>query len=113
MRFLPISVWLSATLDMVESHKIGTQSACPRQLTMISCSLLLPRSIALVSPGTKPARDMPVFLLNEPGYVLGTNRKRITREQEGRRVYLQRRLLTNQKYFFSTGNFGFLFRLYR
>src|SRR5215510_3664697 len=41
----------------------------------------------------KSARDMPIFLLTEPGYVLGTNRKRITREQEGRRVYLQRRLL--------------------
>jgi hypothetical protein len=36
---------------------------------------------------------MPIFLLTEPGYVLRTNRKRITREQEGCRVYLQRRLL--------------------
>jgi hypothetical protein len=39
------------------------------------------------------ARDMPIFLLTEPGYILGTNRKRITREKEGRRVNLQRRLL--------------------
>jgi hypothetical protein len=36
---------------------------------------------------------MPIFLLTEASYVFGTNRKRITREQEGRRVYLQRRLL--------------------
>jgi hypothetical protein len=31
----------------------------------------------------KLARDMPIFLLAEPGYVLGTNRKRITREHGG------------------------------
>jgi hypothetical protein len=36
---------------------------------------------------------MPIFLLAELDYVLRTNRKRKTREQEGRRVYLRRRLL--------------------
>jgi hypothetical protein len=41
----------------------------------------------------KFARGMPIFLLTEPDYVLRTSRKRITREQEGHRVYLRRRLL--------------------
>jgi hypothetical protein len=36
MRFRPISVWLSATLDAAESHKINTQSACLRQLIKVS-----------------------------------------------------------------------------
>src|SRR6266498_4073954 len=52
-RFRPISVWLSATLGVAESHKIKTKSTCSRQLTMISCSLLLLISIALVSPGNE------------------------------------------------------------
>jgi hypothetical protein len=36
---------------------------------------------------------MPIVLLTEAGYVLRTNISRITREQEGRRGYLQRGLL--------------------
>jgi hypothetical protein len=38
MRFLPISVWTSATLDVAESHEINTQSARLRQLIMESHS---------------------------------------------------------------------------
>jgi hypothetical protein len=34
MRFWPISVWLAATLDVAESHKINTKSACLRQLVI-------------------------------------------------------------------------------
>jgi hypothetical protein len=41
----------------------------------------------------KFARDMPIVLLTEAGYVLRTNNSRITREQEGRRGNLQRGLL--------------------
>src|SRR5215470_4378206 len=80
MRFRPISVWLSATLDVAESHKINTQSDCSRQLTMISCSLLLLISIAPVSPGNESCKRYANLFGAEPDYVLGTNRKRITRE---------------------------------
>jgi hypothetical protein len=45
MRFRPISVWLAATLNVAESHKINTQSACLRQL--IKVSLLFARSLEL------------------------------------------------------------------
>jgi hypothetical protein len=93
MRYRPISVWLSATLNVAESHKINTQSACSRQLSMISCSLLLLMSIALVSQGNEACKRYANLFGAEPGYVLGTNRRRITREQEGRPVYLQRRFL--------------------
>jgi hypothetical protein len=56
MRFRPISVWLSATLDVAESHKINTQSASSRKLTMISRSLLLLISNALVSRGNEDCK---------------------------------------------------------
>jgi hypothetical protein len=45
MRFRPISVQLSATLNVAESHKINTQSACLRQL--IKVSLLFVHSLEL------------------------------------------------------------------
>ena len=66
MRFRLISVWLSATLDVAESHKINTQSARQRQWTMISRPLLLLISIALVRREMKIARDMPIFLAPNP-----------------------------------------------
>jgi hypothetical protein len=79
MRFRPISVWLSATLGVAESHKINAQSTGSRQLTIISCSLLLLISIAPVSLG-KGCKRYANLLLAEPDYVLRTNRKRITGE---------------------------------
>ena len=45
MRFRPISVWLSATPDVAEGHKINTQSACLRQLVKVS--LLFAHSLEL------------------------------------------------------------------
>jgi hypothetical protein len=45
MRFRPISVWLSTTPDVAESHKINTQSTCLRQL--IKVSLLFAHSLEL------------------------------------------------------------------
>ena len=45
MRFRPISVWLSAAVNVAESHKIKTQSACLRQL--IKVSLLFAHSLEL------------------------------------------------------------------
>jgi hypothetical protein len=56
MRFRTISVWLSATLDVAESHKINTQSSGSRKLTMISRSLLLLISNALVSRGKEDCK---------------------------------------------------------
>jgi len=66
---------------------------------MISCSLLRHSSllrhmsIALVSPGNEACKRYANLVGAEPGYVLGRNRRRMTREQEGRSLYLQRRLL--------------------
>ena len=45
MRFRPISVWLSAAVNVAESHKIKTQSACLRQL--IKVTLLFAHSLEL------------------------------------------------------------------
>jgi hypothetical protein len=45
MRFRTISLWLSAALNVAESHKIKTQSACLRQL--IKVSLLFAHSLEL------------------------------------------------------------------
>ena len=70
MRFRIISVWLSATPDVAESHKINTQSDCSRQLTMISCSLLLLISIALVSLGNEACKRYANLFGAESGYVL-------------------------------------------
>jgi len=60
---------------------------------MISCSMLLLIIIAPVALGNEACKRYANLFGAEPGGVLGTNRKSITREQEGRRVYLQRRLL--------------------
>ena len=89
MRFRPIPVWLSATLGVAESHKINTQSACSRQWTMISSTLLLLISIALASQRNEACKRYANLFDAESGYVLGTNRKRIAREKAGRRFYLQ------------------------
>jgi len=70
MRFRLISVWLYATLDVAESHKINTQSACPRQWTMISRPLLLLISIALASQGNEACKRYANLFGAESGYVL-------------------------------------------
>ena len=70
MRFRPISVWLSATPIVAKSHKINTQSACLRQLIWKSFILLL-ISNELVPSEIMIARDMPIFLFVESGYVYG------------------------------------------
>jgi hypothetical protein len=75
MRSRPISVWLSATWGVAESHEINIQSACLRLLIMESHSFYFSLAMRWFRREIKPARDMPGLWLTESGYVLRKHRR--------------------------------------